>query len=405
MERLGNPQDDMKVIHVAGTNGKGSVSRFIASCLSENGYRVGLYTSPYLERFTERIEFDGREIDGEELASCTREVMVEVDSILKEGMESPTEFELVTAIAFHYFRKKPMDFLILEVGLGGRGDSTNIIRNPLISVITSISFDHMAQLGNTLEEIAAEKAGIIKKGCPVVSWAREPSADVIRRIALDKGSHFYGRDTIIPVKCEKNQDGWTFSALSNLRREEIPNLRISMLGRHQIENACCALAVIEILDKEGVIKTSREKIKMGLSKARHPGRMEILRKNPVILVDGAHNHDGARALVEGIKDHFPGKKTLLVIGILEDKEIEKMLGEFLRIPGDIIGSEPDNPRKFPAEKLAEKIEEAGRKCVLVTDGSGACDYINDHMDKYDLIVAAGSLYLIGRIRGRFKNGN
>lgn len=404
MNLLGNPQNKMKIIHVAGTNGKGSVSRFIASCLTENGYRVGLYTSPFLERFTERIEFDDKEIDEDELAHCTEVVMAYVDRMLKDGKESPTEFELVTAIAFHYFSRKPMDFLILEVGLGGRGDSTNIIDNPVVSVITSISFDHMAQLGDTIEEIAIEKAGIIKNGCDVVSWAKEPAASVIRNIAVEKNSTYYGRNTIMVESKKTMVDGHVFTASSSFRGADIEEIHISMLGEHQIENASCALAVVELLRQKGIISTDDSCTKMGFKKAMHPGRMEILRKDPMILIDGAHNHDGAKALVKGIHEHFQEGRTLLILGMLEDKEIDKMLLEFLRIPGDIVASEPDNPRRFSAEKLAAKIKDAGKECVLVTDVHGACDYIDNHIGDYDLVVAAGSLYLIGTIRGRFKDG-
>ncbi len=192
MDLLGNPQDNMKIIHVAGTNGKGSVCRYLASVLQENGYRTGLYTSPYLERFEECMEFDGREISEEDLISCAKEAFQAVNLMMAQGYESPTEFELITAIAFIYFNRMPMDILILEVGLGGRRDSTNIIRNPLVSVITSVSNDHLNVLGATLPEIAREKSGIIKAGSPVISNVEDAeAAKVIRERAREMGCLFY----------------------------------------------------------------------------------------------------------------------------------------------------------------------------------------------------------------------
>ena len=287
LDRMGNPQEDMKVIHVAGTNGKGSVSRFLYSILLENGYKVGLYTSPFLERFTERIEFDGREISREDLATSAEAVLLQVDKMVSAGEDSPTEFELVTAIAFHYFSKKPMDLLILEVGLGGRGDSTNVIKTPLVSVITTISYDHMAQLGDTLEKIAFEKAGIVKPGCPVVCGAGEPGAQVIRQAAEERGSEFYAASLLRLDGVETSRRGSVFNVDSSIGKRRLEGLRISMLGAHQVGNARCALTVVELLRKQGIIRISDDKIRKGLENAFHPGRMEIIKEKPLILIDGA----------------------------------------------------------------------------------------------------------------------
>ena len=268
MDILGNPQDDMKVIHVAGTNGKGSVCRFLASMLKENGYRAGLYTSPYLERFTERIELDGIEISREDLADCASAVFNAVDIMLAEGCESPTEFELVTAIGFVYFSRKPIDILVLEVGLGGRGDSTNMIKAPLASVITSVSYDHMNVLGSTLEEIAAEKAGIIKEGCPVISNVEDPgAAAVIRRIAKEKGSFLYDAAQIQPQNIKKSLKGYSFEIKTGHNKPAgLFRAELGMIGMHQVSNAICALSVIEVLEDRGIISCKEENLRKGLKK-------------------------------------------------------------------------------------------------------------------------------------------
>ena len=298
MGYLGNPQDFIPTIHVAGTNGKGSVCRYLAEILRAHGYHVGLYTSPYLERFTERIEFDGMEISEEDLVSCSEIVFAAVDRMLLEGLESPTEFELVTAIGYVYFSRKPIDFLVLEVGLGGRGDSTNLVKDPLISVITSISYDHMEVLGDTLEKIATEKAGILKHGRPVVSGVREAEAvEVIRRIASDRGCQWIDATEVPVADVEKSLDGYGFSM------EGFGQIRLGMIGMHQVENAVCALKVVEALGKSGIIELDMETVRAAMSTARQKGRLEILKTAPYIIIDGAHNEAGADALVRVIEEH------------------------------------------------------------------------------------------------------
>lgn len=402
MDLLGNPQDRMKVIHVAGTNGKGSVCRYLASVLKENGYKVGLYTSPYLERFTERIEFDGREISKEDLTDCAKTVFRAVDQMLESGYESPTEFELVTAIGFVYFDRMPMDILVLEVGLGGRGDSTNIIKSPLASVITSISYDHRNVLGETLSDIAREKAGIIKTGCPVISNVTDPAAaEVIRKIADERGCDFYDASLTKPRDVRKSLDGYSFNGFYH-RGEPLP-VELKMIGIHQVANAICALTVIEVLAEKGIININAEKVQSGMKRAFQKGRLEILSNDPWLVIDGAHNEAGVKALVQAVKDHFQGKRLLLIIGMMADKEVDRLVENFSSIPGDIAASEPDNPRKLNAEQLCLAVRQAGRNCVVLGDWEKACDYICEQRHKYDAIIVSGSIYLIGRIRERFAN--
>lgn len=404
MDLLGNPQDRMKVIHVAGTNGKGSVCRYLASVLKENGYKVGLYTSPYLERFTERIEFDGREILEEDLIDCAKTVFQAVEQMLASGYESPTEFELVTAIGFVYFHRMPMDILVLEVGLGGRGDSTNIIKTPLASVITSISYDHRDVLGETLGEIAREKAGIIKTGCPVVSNVEDSAAaGVIREIAYEHGCDFYDAAQTELRDVKKSLDGYSFTGFRH-GGSSLP-VELKMIGMHQVANAICALTVIEVLEERGIINIKAEKVQSGMKRAYQKGRLEILNRNPWLIVDGAHNEAGVKALARVAEDHFQGKKLLLIIGMLADKEVDRLVKYFCSIPGDMAASEPDNPRKLKAEELCRAVRQAGRGCIVLGDWEKACDYIREQRHEYDVIIISGSLYLIGKVREQFANKN
>lgn len=401
LKLLGNPERQMRVIHVAGTNGKGSVCRYLTAALAENGYKVGLYTSPYLERFTERIEFDGSEISERDLTDCADAVFEKVQEMLDSGMESPTEFELVTAMAFVYFSRKPMDFLVLEVGLGGRGDSTNVIEKPVASVITSISYDHTDVLGETLTEIAWEKAGIIKPGCPVISSVREPEAQVvIRQAAAEKKCPYYDSTETVISEVDRKLDGYSFRMTSKTCTREIA---LGMLGMHQIENAVCALTALEVLEKENIIKTDPEKIKNAMKKTRHNGRLEILGKDPLILIDGAHNEGGAEALAEVVSKHFKDQKVLIIFGVLADKKVDLIVERLVRLDADIAATEPDNPRKLSSDILCECVRRAGKDCASLGDWKAACDYAVKNKKNYDVILFSGSLYLIGRVRERFKD--
>ena len=397
MGLLGNPQESMKVIHVAGTNGKGSVCRYLYSVLQENGYKTGLYTSPFLERFTERMEYNGSEISEEDLIFFTGQVLKKVDLMLEEDMESPTEFELITAIAFLYFSQQDIDFLVLEVGLGGIGDSTNMVRRPIASVITSISFDHMEYLGHTLEKIAFEKAGIIKHGVPLIFNVADKSAfDAIRKTAEAKGSRMYDV-SVSPYQIkEKTIDGYIFDAI--IDGVEYEGVRVSMVGMHQIANAICALTVLEVLKKENLINMDKEKLYEGFWKARQTGRFEVLKKDPYVIIDGAHNEAGAEALRAVATEHFQNRKILMVVGMLADKKIDKLIEKFGMITDEFVATEPDSPRKLAASELCREIKKAGKKCIVIEDPEDACSYVGS-ISSYDVTVFAGSLYLIGKVRG------
>ena len=408
---LGDPQDGMNIIHVAGTNGKGSVCRYVYSVLEENGYRTGAYFSPYLERFTERIEFDGKEISREDLVRYAEQALGAAEEMVRRGWESPTEFELVTAIGFLYFAAKNADFVILEVGLGGRGDSTNICSQPAVTAIVSISYDHMAQLGNTLPEIAAEKAGIIKEGVPVVVCVEDPDAfEVIRKRAEELSAPLIDASRVRISAVRESLGGCIFDAMPDeeLRAQlsgmmQWQNIEISMCGHHQISNAVCALLMIEVLRKRG-IRIEEERLHRGMKKAVQKGRFEIMRKNPYLILDGAHNPAGARTLKETVRRFFGGGRILLCTGILADKAYREIVGEWSQLDADVLVTEVPNPRKMDAAALAGVFAEtepyrSGRRSVaVIADYEEAFAYAERKKQDYDLILWAGSLYLIGGVR-------
>lgn len=402
LELLGDPQEGMKVIHVAGTNGKGSVCRFIYEMLEASGYRVGLYSSPYIETFNERIEYHGEYITDEELEICTDKTLAAADKMVAEGMDSPTEFEVVTAAAVAFFQMKDPDFVILEVGLGGRGDSTNITDSPLVSVITSISYDHMDRLGDTLTEIAMEKAGIIKPGVPVVSGVyEEEAAKVIAREAYRNGSVLY--DTTRYRRKIRRVDAAGCAFDCDVNGTEYGNVEISMGGEHQIDNAVCALATIEILRKSGIIKVERPALDEGIGRAKQKGRFEVFDKKHKYVLDGAHNREGMEALVKAMDDCFYGKNVLTIIGVLADKAVDDILDAAVCIGNDFIAVEPDNPRKLDSSVLAEKLKARGRNCITAKDPKTALAMADSAGEDHDVILGAGSLYLIGELRRLIKD--
>ena len=402
LRRLGNPQDDLKVIHVAGTNGKGSVSKYLEEGLSACGYKMGIYTSPYIETFNERIRYDGADISDEDLEYYGQKVVSAAEAMVADGLDSPTEFEVVTAIAFLYFADRQADITILEVGLGGIGDSTNVVKSPLASVITSISYDHMAQLGSSLAEIAVNKAGIIKTGCPVIANVpQRDAAKIIARKAYAMGSRLYDISGIRAAVSDETPFSQKVSM--ELYEKSYSDVEISMVGRHQAENLKTALATLEILRKSGAVKLDREALYEGLKRARQPGRFEVISEDPLVIIDGAHNEAGAQALQETMAQHFAGKKILLVAGILADKEIDSIVKFLTKITDHIIVTEPDNPRKLAAEKLAEHVAEFGAAAEVVSDVEAAVHRAKELADGYDVILFAGSLYLIGDVRRLWRN--
>lgn len=401
MEKLGNPQEKLKIIHVAGTNGKGSVSRFLYESLEAAGYKVGLYTSPFIEVFNERIELDHSLISDEDLDEYSRRVIEKTEELVAEGKDSPTEFDVVTAIAFTYFAEKQADYVVLEVGLGGRGDSTNVIKNPMACVFTSISFDHMDRLGDTIEKIAWEKAGILKAGCPAICGVRNQSAfEVIEKESAAINAPFIDGRKMAVRDLKETTEKTQF--VTDFLGEET-EIELSMIGDYQVTNAVTALATLEYLISNDLVEITRNQVIKGFSMAKQHGRFEVMSENPYVVIDGAHNSDGARALADTSKKLFAGKKVLMVTGILADKDVDGILDNFLEITKDFIVTEPDNPRKLDKEKLAKIIMDKGGRCKTAATPEESIE-MAAKQDDYDVILYAGSLYLIGRIRTVLGNG-
>ena len=397
LRRLGNPHEDLEVIHVAGTNGKGSICRYIYEMLRAGGYHTGLFTSPYLEVFNERIELDGEYISDEDIERCGTLVMDKADEMIADGLEAPTEFEVVTALAFVYFQEMGCDFCVLEVGLGGRGDSTNVVKQPLCSVIASISLDHTDRLGSTIPEIAFEKAGIIKQGCPVViATERDDARAVFRKTATDMRAPLFDASRTDVKVVRENLEGSSFTVtiLEHLYR----GIRISMAGRYQVSNAVAALYAVTILREQGKLDLTDREIKEGIQKARQIGRMEILAKDPYVIIDGAHNPDASLQLAKTCGKYFVDKKILMVTGILADKDVDQVLDNFCSITDEFIVTEPPNDRKMKASELSARLAERGVRVTAVPDPYEAAREAVQKRNDYDLVLFTGSLYLIGSIR-------
>ena len=352
-ERLGNPQNELKFIHVAGTNGKGSFCSMTSSVLQAAGYKVGLYTSPFIYRFNERMRVNGCDIPDDTLAEITEFAKPHADAM----KDKPTEFELITAIAFEYFRRERVDVVVLECGMGGRLDSTNIIRDPYLSVITGISLDHTAFLGDTVEKIAREKAGIIKNRAPVLFGGDDESARaVISGVAADLDSDTYSPDYSALKINGAALDGCDFDY------KHLHNVKISLLGLYQPRNAALVIEAISILNKRG-LTISEEAVRRGLSEARWRARFEIIGKEPTVIFDGAHNPEGIEAAVRSIKHYFKDKKLVLVSGVLSDKDYNKIADSMAEVISDAYTITPDNPRALSAESFAEVLRERGIRAV------------------------------------------
>lgn len=392
LELMGNPHKKLKFVHVAGTNGKGSTVAFISSILIESGYKVGIYTSPYLERFTERMKVNHDEISEDELCNITQFVKSKVDIMIAQGENHPTEFEIVTAIAFQYFYENNCDIIVLEVGLGGRYDSTNVIDTPLVSVITTINYDHMYILGDTLPEIAYEKAGIIKAGGDVVAYPQEDAVKaVFREVCSEKSAKLQILDFSNIKLLDFSMDGQEFDF------EQYKSLKISLLGEHQVKNAAVAIKASEVLINKGfnITTTSLEK---GLLKAKWKGRFEIINRVPPFIIDGAHNEECARVLVDALNKYFPDKGKILIFGVLKDKDYKSIIEIVAPYASQFITVTPESPRALNARELAIIIA-SYCKNVLVSDTiEEAVRTSIDMATEADIICAFGSFTHIGIIR-------
>ncbi len=399
---LDNPHKSLKAIHVAGTNGKGSISSYIHTVLKEEGYRVGLYISPYLEEFTERMTINGEEIPRERLAEVTAIVKEKVEQMVKDGKNHPTEFEVVTSIAFCYYAQENIDYLVLEVGMGGRLDSTNVIDTSLVSIITPIGYDHMEYLGETIEEIAYEKGGIIKENGFVLSHPQEKEVmKVLENICKEKNSELFVMNFDELTIHQSNIEEQIFSA--NILGKPYNNVRIKLAGIHQVYNACMALGAVEILREHRKINISDESILNGLYNTKWPGRFEVLQKEPLIIIDGAHNLHGADSLRKNIELLLKDYKITFVIGMLEDKDVKAVLEDLIPLADRVVATRPSNPRAMKAADLAEGLKIFGKETYVYEDIKGAVEAAIKITGRNEAIIFAGSLYMIGEARKILKN--
>jgi len=394
LERLGNPHQKLKSIHVAGTNGKGSVCKYVSSILQKAGYSVGLYLSPHVERFSERISINNQEISHEDFAMLVTQVKPIVEE-LKQQNNTPTFFEIVTVLAFLHFKRCSVDYAVVEVGLGGRFDATNVV-HPIVSVITNISLEHTDILGKDLATIASEKAGIIKAGVPVVTAAREIARGTIENVARERN---------VPLVCI-DQENWKRTSHQQRTQEFLVHgsfkdytVKTSMLGHHQGENIALAIAAVEQMQMGGVYLTDAD-IQDGIAVAAHPGRMEIVSEKPLILLDGAHNPAGMSMLSHTLQEDFSSYRIILVLGVLKDKDIKTMVSTIVPISDVVIVTRAGNPRAADPQVLKETIEEFDSKKTIVVEDTvaRAVDHAKRIGKQKDMICVSGSLFTVGEAR-------
>ena len=402
LDILGNPHRDLRIIHVAGTNGKGSTCSFINSMLIYQGYNVGLYTSPYLEEFNERIKINNVNISDEDLAQSVSRVSDAIGQMIEEGCDHPTEFEIITACAFLYFRDRDVDFAVIEVGLGGRLDATNVCI-PLVSAITSISMDHTEYLGDTLARIAFEKGGIIKNKRPVVLYQQSDEVEsVISSICSERDSELFITEN---DKIEYISEGMSSQSVNlEVMGHFYSGIEISLPGRHQARNLAVALSVLRLLEiSSDISQVDTEALYRSIRETRWPGRMEVIKTEPLTIIDGAHNPDGAAILSESVDRYLVGKKINLVFGMLRDKDILSV-AKLLAVRADrIIITEPESPRAASSAEVHGIILEALRgedvpDITEIPDIEEAVRQAQSMAGDGEAVIYAGSLYMIGRVR-------
>ncbi len=388
LDLMGNPQKKLKFVHIAGTNGKGSTAAMTASILRQAGYKVGLYTSPYIYRFNERMQIDGEQIPDDELVEITAWVKPLADSM----EESPTEFELVTCIAFEYFMRNNCDIVVLEVGMGGAWDSTNVIDVPEVAVITNIGLDHTDVLGSTVEEIALTKAGIFKEGGHAVIYRGAPSVEaVFEQMCREKNVSLKKADFAGLHLISHGLEGQTFDC-GQRKALELP-----LLGDHQLHNAAVVLSVIDTMIENGW-KITEENIRQGMKTVSWPGRFDIVGHDPLFIIDGGHNPQCIEALVKNIEDYLADRRVIALTGVLADKDYGDMYKPVMPLVQEFVCITPPNPRKLDAGLLAQYLMDAGTKATAydtITDGVLAA---MEKAGPEGVILCFGSLYSIGAIK-------
>ena len=395
LEYLDNPEKNLKLIHIAGTNGKGSTTSMITEILMGEGYKVGMYTSPFIEEFEERIQINRNNIPKESLAILMDEIKVAVDKVIEAGYNHPTEFEIITVLMLLYFKKENIDFGVIEVGLGGTLDSTNVI-TPILQVITSISFDHTNLLGNTLEEIAGEKAGIIKKEIPTVIYPQQEEAlKVIKNKCLEMGSDLYiANNENLKFENVVNRD----KPYQLLKYNNEIDILLPLLGEHQIINLSVAMKAIEVLNNRNITDISVGSIVKSIKNVTWKGRLEVLSNNPYVVIDGAHNIQGIETLSRNIKKYFKYNNLYLILGILADKDVDEMVKVITPMAKKVYAVTPNSIRAELAEDLKNEIIKYNENCQAYDDYKEAYLSALNNADENDLVLASGSLYMIGDMR-------
>ena len=403
LERLGRPDRAYPNVHIAGTNGKGSTAAFLESILRDAGFRTGLNTSPHLERINERFRINGKEISDEQFAATFTRIHTVIEELLAEGRlrGHPTYFECVTALAFEVFARERVEFGVIEVGLGGRLDATNVI-TPVVSVITRIDFDHENFLGHSLAEIAREKAGILKYQVPAVSAPQLPEAQEVLRARAEKLNCplVETRDAFC-VEQETAESGCTSARVTDIATGTSFSIALQLPGRFQLQNALNAVAAARVLQARN-FRISDENIERGIASAQWPGRLERLQSRPDIYLDGAHNPSAARELSLFLEQNFAGRRIYLLFGAMRDKAVDEVTGLLFPRASEVIFTQPGNPRAISAAQLAEMAGHHAEHFAVMPNAEAALDLVLSKARPEDAIFITGSLYLVGQLRHVWK---
>ena len=403
MERLGRPDRTYPIVHIAGTNGKGSTAAFLESILRAAGFRTGLNTSPHLERINERIRINGEEISDQFFAETFTRVQEVIEELLASGRlrAHPTYFECVTALAFEVFARERVEFAVVEVGLGGRLDATNIVR-PQVSVITRIDFDHENYLGHSLEEIAREKAGIVKAGVPVATAPQLPEVrEVLRGKARELNAAIVDTGEDFDLEREIAEAGCARARARARAMGEAVRLAPGLPGRFQLENALNAVLTARLLQARGY-RITNQNIEQGIRSAEWPGRLERLQAGPDVYLDGAHNPGAARELAQFLEENFARRRVYLIFGAMRDKSVDEVTGILFPLASEVIFTQPGTPRAVSANQLADLAGHHAARYTVIRDAEEALESALAKARSDDAVFVTGSLYLVGQLRHAWK---
>ncbi|WP_410075320.1 bifunctional folylpolyglutamate synthase/dihydrofolate synthase [Anaerostipes sp.] len=389
LERLGNPQDQLRVVHIAGTNGKGSTLAFLAGIFRESGYRAGRYVSPASFSYEERFRINEENISKKDLCFYMEKIKNVAEEMVKDGLSHPTMFEIETALSFLYFLDKKVDVVLLETGMGGRLDATNVVKKPIATVIASIGMDHMQFLGDTLEKIASEKAGIIKEGCPVISY---DNTKEVNEVIKNKAKQMHAKVTFVNsagIRVLQESLNWESFSYRSSDGRWYEKIEIPLLGRHQINNAALALETLNVIKNYYCI--SDFQTEDGMRKTIWRGRIEILEREPMVICDGAHNPDGAKSLLSFLQNNFTNQRLIYIMGVLSDKDYEQMVQILAPAADKIYTVAPDNPRALSSRELCnciskyhQNVEERQRLAECLSE-------VRQKAEKDDVIIICGTL--------------